>query len=99
MSEWLDPSIAPHNRPVIVITQRGRIFKAKIADIGDAEFNWSWATAEEDDPVPNCWTDGVCWDVNGDEERSDWPVGWMDIPAVTRSPSAPHTDANDTGGK
>ena len=37
-----------------------------------------WYIADAEEP-PDCWTDGVCWEVNGDGQRSAQPTGWKTI--------------------
>jgi hypothetical protein len=36
-----------------------------------------WAFANEEQEPPQCWTDGVCWDVNEDGKPSVKPTHWM----------------------
>lgn len=43
----------------------------------------SWAYVTEQEP-PECWTDGWCWEVNEDGERSAHPTHWKLPP--TQSP-------------
>jgi hypothetical protein len=38
-----------------------------------------WAFVTEQEP-PDCWTDGVCWEVNEDGEPSVQPVEWKPLP-------------------
>lgn len=30
---------------------------------------------------PRCWTDGICWERNEDDEPSDAPTHWQPLPA------------------
>lgn len=76
---WTPTELAPRDVPLIVKTERGRIFRAKIAWLDD-DAGWTWMTVEDGDPCPACWTDDVCWTVNADGERSDWPVAFMPVP-------------------
>ena len=85
---WMDMADAPRTRPIIVLTAGGRIIKAKWVIIGDDAVGWG--TPDEDDPHPNCWHTGFCWASNEDEEPSDPPVGWIEIPSA--SPPPPATD-------
>lgn len=39
-----------------------------------------WAFAHEDQEPPDCWTDGVCWEVNEDGESSAKPTHWTPLP-------------------
>lgn len=34
-----------------------------------------WVIVEDQEPPPS-WTDGVCWEVNEDEEKSVEPICW-----------------------
>ena len=85
MGEWQSVDVAPREVPLIVRTERGRIFKACIRYLDD-ECGYTWATPEEHDVCPDDWTDGVCWTVSADGERSDWPVEWMHMPAEQDPP-------------
>lgn len=38
-----------------------------------------WAFTTEQEP-PECWTDGVCWDVNEDGVASVQPTHWKPLP-------------------
>lgn len=38
---------------------------------------WSFATEQE---PPDDWTDGICWEVNEDENRSVPPTHWQPLP-------------------
>ena len=83
---WMDMADAPRTRPIIVLTAGGRIIKAKWVIIGDDAVGWG--TPDEDDPHPNCWHTGFCWASNEDEEPSDPPVGWIEIPSASPPPPA-----------
>lgn len=75
---WQGMESAPRNRPIIVRTATGRIVKVKWTVLdGDSA---GWGTPEEDDPHPNCWDDGFCWASNSDEEPSDPPASWIEMP-------------------
>lgn len=41
----------------------------------------AWAFTEDQVP-PECWTDGWCWEVNEDENRSTHPTHWKPLPAL-----------------
>ena len=88
---WMDMADAPRTRPIIVLTAGGRIIKAKWVIIGDDAVGWG--TPDEDDPHPNCWHTGFCWASNEDEEPSDPPVGWIEIPSASPPPPATDGDA------
>ena len=38
-----------------------------------------WVFVEDQEPPPS-WTDGVCWEVNEDGERSVMPTRWKPLP-------------------
>lgn len=78
-SGWREIESAPRNVPLLVKTERGRVFRAIVFWL-DEDAGWTWGVVEDDDPCPSCWTDGVCWNVNADQERSDWPGGWRPLP-------------------
>lgn len=44
---------------------------------GEDCFCWAFTTDQE---PPDCWTDGVCWEVNEDGARSIRPVAWKELP-------------------
>lgn len=46
----------------------------------DGEETGCWCFVEEGQEPPDDWTDGVCWEVNGDEVRSTFPTHWMPLP-------------------
>jgi hypothetical protein len=37
-----------------------------------------WFFAEEQEP-PDCWSDGVCWEVNADGQKSVHPTHWKPL--------------------
>ncbi len=74
---WLPIKTAPYGTPVVVLTERGQIFKAQRDCIDDCP---TWRTCEEWDVCPPCWSDGVCWGSNEDDEPSDPPEFWMPLP-------------------
>lgn len=39
----------------------------------------AWVFAEDQEP-PDDWTDGACWEINGDGVRSTWPTEWKPLP-------------------
>jgi hypothetical protein len=43
---------------------------------------WCWAFMSEQEP-PECWTDGVCWEVNEDYVASVQPTHWKPAPDTT----------------
>lgn len=40
-----------------------------------------WVAFDEGEEPP-CWTDGVCWASNEDDEPSELPTHWMPLPAA-----------------
>lgn len=38
---------------------------------------WNWVG---DNEPPDCWTDGICWEVNEDGKRSAHPTEWKPAP-------------------
>ncbi len=48
----------------------------------DGEPCGGWMIASEQEP-PDCWTDGYCWEVNEDENRSIHPTRWKPLPDPT----------------
>lgn len=38
-----------------------------------------WAFTTDQEP-PECWTDGICWQVNEDENASVQPTHWKPLP-------------------
>jgi hypothetical protein len=42
----------------------------------------SWVFVTEQEP-PDCWTDGVCWEINEDGNASVKPTHWKPLPRVS----------------
>lgn len=42
-----------------------------------------WAFAHEEQEPPDCWTDGICWEVNEDFQQSVKPTRWKLPPPPT----------------
>ena len=79
---WRDIASAPRdNSHVIVRTALGRVFSAFMGTpvVGESGDDLAWTAADEGIHPP-CWTDGICWSSNEDEEPSDPPVAWLPIP-------------------
>ncbi len=82
MSEWQPMKTAPFDQEVELLV-KGKplrcIFTSGFAStIG--EDCCCWQTEDEfDEGTPECWTDGVCWEVNADLQRSAQPTGWRPI--------------------
>jgi hypothetical protein len=80
MNDWQPIKTAPKN---------GIAFQARIPGYGeDNIIAWTggllnsdgddcggWCFAEDQEP-PECWTDGVCWEVNADGLPSVKPTHW-----------------------
>lgn len=81
---WQDIATAPYEREVIVGTQDGVFFRATLHPNASMDENekecdqWVATTIH-----PDCWTDGACWANNADEEPSDQPIRWTEIPAAS----------------
>lgn len=45
----------------------------------DGEPAGGWQIMSEQEP-PECWTDGICWEINEDENRSMHPTKWKPLP-------------------
>ena len=83
MSEWQPIETAPKDGPA---------FQAKIPGHGeDNVIAWvdglvdgaerpcgGWEWMGENEP-PDCWTDGICWEVNEDGQRSVHPSEWKPL--------------------
>lgn len=86
MSDWQTMDSAPRD---------GSAFQARIPGHGsDNVIAWtdglldsneqdcgSWAFVTEQEP-PDCWTDGICWEVNEDGVQSVQPDAWKPLPAA-----------------
>lgn len=81
--EWQDIATAPTD---------GTPIKARIPDHGDNHIiewtdtlydgagdeagGWSYVSG---DGVPECWSDGICWESNEYESPSIWPTHWKPL--------------------
>lgn len=46
---------------------------------GNSVGGWAFTTDQE---PPDCWTDGICWEVNEDENASVQPTQWKPLPDI-----------------
>lgn len=88
MSEWQTMDTAPKD---------GTVFQARIPGHGDDNvIAWlyglvdsqdricgGWSFVEDQEP-PDCWTDGICWEVNEDGKASIKPTHWRPVPGRFR---------------
>lgn len=82
MAEWQDIASAPWNEDVLIRTEAGRELIAILGYYACDEHGndcAAWAESLEGD-APNCWSEGICWEVNADGVRSDTPVSWQPLP-------------------
>lgn len=94
MSEW---------QPIETAPMDGTPFQARIPGYGndniiawlalahtDGNEHGAWHFVEDQEP-PDCWTDGVCWDVNEDWNPSVKPTHWQPLPEPRRTPPLMNT--------
>ena len=80
MSYWQPIADAPRdNTSVIVKTSSGSVFAASWYDYTGEGAQWG---ADEEGLHPDCWTDGLCWYRNEDDEPSDQPIAFVPNTAV-----------------
>ena len=64
----------PLSTPLLVRTEGFDWFPAIFDYIGDEDYTNSYmATTSK---YPHCWTDGICWAFNQDNEPSDPVIEW-----------------------
>lgn len=76
--DWQPMDTVPLNEPVVRLHMPdGTSFLAHLVPSIDSDDQdcWAWCAVNEDE-APDNWTDGVCWAVNGNLERSTQPIGW-----------------------
>ncbi len=84
---WRSIESAPPMVDVLVQTAGGCVFKAHLSPGAAEDENGpcdAWCAAYEG-VHPKCWTDGICWASNEDEEPSDPPVRWRAAPPAEES--------------
>ena len=88
MSDW---------QPIETAPKDGTAFRARIPGHGsdniiawtggliDSEENdcGGWQFVENQEP-PDDWTDGICWEVNEDGNKSTEPTHWKPLPGQPR---------------
>lgn len=80
MTTWQDIGTAPRDGTAIQAKIPGHgsdniiAWTRNLVD-SDGQFCGGWAFVEDQEP-PDDWTDGVCWAVNEDGNRSTWPTKW-----------------------
>lgn len=63
--------------PIVVQTKSGHIVLAtRTVVMGETEEVGAWAAVHEGEHPP-CWSDGICWAKNEDEQPSDPPKWWI----------------------
>lgn len=81
-------------KPIDSAPKNGAPFQAKIPGHGSDNVIWwtdglvdsdghscgSWCFVEDQEP-PDSWTDGFCWEVNDDGQKSVEPTHWRPLPA------------------
>lgn len=65
------------DRIVAVLTEGGQ---AVVAAWGNPTGEGACWYAPNEDEHPSCWHQGICWEVNEDEEPSDHPKWWAELP-------------------
>jgi hypothetical protein len=77
---WQSMSTAPRDGTAIQVEIPGNgsdLIIAWFDDFIDGKGNpcGGWAFVEDQEP-PACWTDGVCWESNADDQPSIQPARW-----------------------
>ena len=84
--EWRDFDSAPRDGTEIQARIPGHGSDNVIAWQADAfmdsdeQYCGGWAFTRDQEP-PDSWTDGICWEVNGDGEKSVQPEAWKPLRA------------------
>lgn len=84
MGEWQEMSSAPLDGTEIQARIPGHGEDNVIAWTGgymntEGDECACWVMTRDQEP-PESWHDGVCWDVNADEEMSVQPTAWKPLP-------------------
>jgi hypothetical protein len=74
---WQSIDSAPTNTPVVVLTEGLQSVVAVYMAFDETKLAWQ---AHVEGNHPACWTDGVCWASNEDNEPSDPPKWWAPMP-------------------
>jgi hypothetical protein len=82
-SDWRPMATAPRDGTPIQATIPGHGSDNIIAWMdgflnADEQDCCSWVFVEDQEPPP-CWTDGVCWESNENDEPSVQPTAWKPI--------------------
>ena len=82
MSEWMSIESAPRDGTAILAEIPGHGSDCVIAwsgglldSNGDECGGWEYLEGEP----PECWTDGVCWEVNAEGQKSMHPTRWKPL--------------------
>ena len=79
MTDWQPIDTAPRDGTVIRVRTKGeRVLLASWQSglVDELENECGGWFAEDEATQPSCWTDGVCWEQNADDEKSDQPIKW-----------------------
>lgn len=74
---WFPIKDAPKDTPLVVMTRDIQTVVAIFAPFDGGSYAWQ---AWREDEHPKCWTDGVCWGANENQEPSDPPKWWTHMP-------------------
>ena len=90
MNEWQPIATAPKDGTLIQVKIPGHGSDNIVAWLGglldrDGYDCGGWTWIEVTEP-PDCWTDGVCWEVNVDGNHSAHPTHWKPIKAQPADP-------------
>lgn len=73
---WIQARIPGHGSDNVIAWIDG-LLDSEGRDCG----GWTFMTEQE---PPDCWTDGICWDVNEDGAKSTQPTEWKHLPPGDR---------------